>query len=253
MDIVFNELSVSHIADTTEESGEWMSAFFNTANTLASRLHKDVYIRTTLQLREVLIGPNYTFGLWLHTLKDRDFLRKIVNQLTHKPLVSRYPYYYYNDEECHGLGIAHIEHIYAISYPVNKWQRAIELRKEFFDEMGNVKNLIMQVLNLSSEEDVNYHHPYRIFEHHKKHDNRRPKLNDGESTLNYNIPEEQNIVQELLDCSHGTGKRFNWDEDKDAYIEFQCHIDNKWHGYHIINANRVPPAIRQKIEEFRNI
>ena len=144
MNIVFNELSISHIAGNKDEAKEWMSIFFKTRDELSERIHKEVYIDSIIKLKEIIISENYTIGEWIQTLIDRDYLRKIVNILSHNPLKISYPYYYHLGKSCGGLGVCVKESSLAISYPFNNWDDKLTVEIEFFDEKENViKNTVI--------------------------------------------------------------------------------------------------------------
>lgn len=253
MNLIFNELSSRYTARNQIEANEWMQAFFSVTETLSKRIHKRIYIRTTTLLSAIFIAYNYTFGQWLHTLSDKDYQRKIINIVTNQPLLDSIAYYYYLADECVGLGIAFEQENFSISYPIVQWARILEIRKEYMNEIEEIKVERRNIFNLTSENDVYSFFPKRNFQHHWKHDNRRLNLNDGQSTLYYNIPEEIGYVQKLLECSFGSGKLFSLDSDKGLYIEFQCHGDDNYHAYHIHNENRVPNKVKRQIEEFYSV
>ncbi len=257
MEIIFNELSTGHLAPSNQDADEWMECFFSTPAALSRRLYKPVYIRATINLREKLIASNYSFVEWLHGKNERDRLRKIISILTHSPLLEKYPYYYCDGAPCEGLGVAHAERKMSVSYPAWAWASSIRLKLEEFNEQGEVQVSMHEVKNLSSSEDVACHFPNRIYDHHKKHDNRRVNLQDGESTLYYDIPEEQEKVQKLLDCSFGENgnvdeRLYNYDGNMGLYMEFNCHTSGRYHGYHIRKdlENRVPNSVKKKILKF---
>ena len=109
------------------------------------------------------------------------------------------------------------------------------------------------IRNISHEKHLNIYFPKRLFQHHNKHDNKRSNLNDGQSTLFYSIPVDQSIVQKFLDIALGklhssSGKLFSYDVEKKLFIEFQMHLKNTYHGYHILDKTRVPYQIRQKFQ-----
>lgn len=78
--------------------------------------------------------------------------------------------------------------------------------------------------------------PKRIFEHNKKHPNtpkgkRKSKKQDPISNLMCTLDR----AQELLNIAIGNSCKRMWayDGEKQCVIEFQRHLEHKWHGYHI--------------------
>ncbi len=259
MTILFNELSFSKIAPDEKTASNWMTEFFDAINALSIRLHKKVFVAATSIFSDKLISNNYYFSQWLHTLGDKEKIRKIIAILTHLPLRTGPINYRCEGQNCIGLGAAHEEKELAISYPEADWNDYIQISSEQFNEAGGIEESNLTVRNIKSKANVFVHFPARVFEHHRqKHDNHRNNLDDGESTLLYDIPNKQEIVQNLLDTSFNDSednevgsRRFNWDENRGKYVVFNWHTGLAYHGYHILNENDVPHTIKKKIEVFR--
>lgn len=253
MEFIFNELSLSKIPRTPREADQWLKAFFDCAVEVSKRRRVSVFILCSVPFSQIMISPVYPFSLWLSEVVDIEYMRLVRSMISKKPAIQNYPYYYYRGKEAKGLGISHYQNIIALSYPGNFWSHTLRLRKEFFDENEDVQFSHAVIRNISNLNHVDIYFPQRIFEHHLKHDNSRHNLEDGESTLQYKIPKEFPVVQKLLDTAVGkvnstSDKLYNFDTNKGLYIEFQHHLNNRYHGYHIVDETRVPYYIRRKIK-----
>lgn len=253
MDFIFNELSLSRKPQSNSQADSWLKNFFNCAIEISKRRRTQIFIISSIPFQQILLTSTYAFSYWLNKQTDIEYQRMIRSMISKKPLLQIYPCYYYNNTDAKGLGIAHYKKTWSLSFPQKKWGYTIKLTKEEFDIHENVIKSSVTIQNISCRKHVDFYFPMRFFEHHPKHDNRRLNLNDGESTLLYDIPHEQKKVQEFLDSAIGginssSVKLFNFDKSKNKYIEFQKHFANKYHGYHIDNENRVPYEIRKNLK-----
>jgi len=253
MDLVFNELSLLNRPRSTIQADSWLKYFFYCAIEISKRRSVPVSILATVSFKEIMISPTYAFSHWLSKQTDIEYMRLVSSLISKKPVIQDYPYYYYNKADVKGLGIAHFQNFFSLSYPRESWGKTIQLTKEEFDINEEVVKSFAVVRNISDEWHLNTYFPKRFFDHHLKHDNNRLNLEDGESTLLYNIPSEQHKVERLLNTASGnsnssSAKLFNWDENKKLFIEFQVHLRNRYHGYHIKDITRVPVHIRRKFQ-----
>jgi len=256
MNIVFNELSCNQIPKNETIAGEWLDSFFDTLFKLSERLHCVTYIETNTRFNEIYFTDNFSFAQWIGKIKDRDYKRKIINSLQVRPLIKTLSSCYHNGIETKGLNHAYENNLLVISYPFsNIWPYKIELIKADINGNGAIIDKKVFVYGISNINNINEIFPFKVFDHHeKKHDQSRPNLNDGESTLYYHIPNDNKKVQKLLDCAYSEsdiskGERVHcYDSDKKMYIEFNCHENNKFHGYHISDENRVHAHVKLKIE-----
>ncbi|RXK60660.1 hypothetical protein ESA94_09355 [Lacibacter luteus] len=258
MEVIFNEVSFQNIAASPEEANKWMDDFFNSLKTLEKRLHKTVYTSSVSAFSGQFIANNYVFSQWLSNIKDREWLRKIIAITTHLPFRHPEGIYQFNGLAVYGLGLAFEEDKLTCSYPVTEWNASITFSSEIIDAADVVVQTPCAVKNIVSSNSVFEHFPAFVFEHHEKHDSKRHNLNDGESTLYYNIPNDQETVQKLLDCSFSENgeeeeRRYVYDENQKKYVEFNCHQGLKYHGYHIEDANRVPHTVKLKIHNFKDL
>lgn len=252
MDFIFNELSLTAIPKNKHEASSWIGYFFENAIEISKRRNEIVSLNTTIAFNQILLTPEYSFSTWLFSLPNKEQSQAIISMLTKKPILQSYPYFYYKNKTACGLGLAYTNGVIAMSYPANSWEATLRVKKEYFDEFENVQTDFHMVANISKRNHVDVYFPKRIFEHHPKHDINRPNLNDGESTLLYRIPYEIKEVESLLASAKGGNKKskklFNFDSNKNLYIEFQQHHKEKYHGYHIEKDTRVPYHIRKKLK-----
>ncbi len=121
MDLILNELSLKTIPTEKEVGDTVMHTFVEKLKLIQKTVQRKMFLRATLSLKRAFIADNYAMMQWAKNPKNRENAAFLLGLVTQEPILRDYPpYYFYDDEESAGLGIAHENNDFAVSFPYPK-------------------------------------------------------------------------------------------------------------------------------------
>lgn len=122
MDLIFNELSLKKIPAEKEVGDTVMHTFVEKLKLIQKTVQRKMVLKATLLLKGAHIADNYAMMQWAKNPKNRENAAFLLALVAKEPILRDYPpYYFYDNEECAGLGIAHENNDFAVSFPYPQW------------------------------------------------------------------------------------------------------------------------------------
>lgn len=253
MRYVFNEISTRNIAPDVDTAHGWLHVFFEICDQSGIRSGEKISIVSVLKFSQIFFHHDTSFTNWIKTLKDIEFKRRVLSRITKDPIKIDYPYYYYENVRCQGLGFAFENDCISLSYGSEHWEpHELDIVREQFDEEGEAQAINLRVKHIASMGHLNIYFPVRAFRYNPKHDRVWPLANKGEKVS-------------ILECSHerafhllcgAVGEKgpddkqlFHFDEEAGKYIVFYRHANHEYHAYHTDDENEIPLSIKTKLKQ----
>jgi len=251
MKYVFNELSTTHIAPSISIAHRWMNTFFEICKQSEIRTKTKISIVTTLKFSALHLHSDTSFTNWVRTIQDVDFRRKILAMVTKDQIKIDYPYYYYENNPCQGLGVAFEKEHISISYGPEYWaNHELNITREQFDTDGEVTKDTLKVNHVASMEHLDIYVPIRKFKHNPKHDRVRPIANKDEDVSILECSNEwafELLCKAVGEITANDKQLFYFDETVGKYIIFYRHADQEYHAYHTNDENEISHSVKEEI------
>jgi len=164
VEIVFNELSAATPATHSSIGSRWMETLIRTVKS-AVEGGCSRSIRTCIPFKEILLARDYPIVKWLNDPAiDRERSRYFLALATRHPALIDLPEkdneslgyeFYFNGENCKGLGVAHIIDGLAVSFPSDKrWDtHQIQISKHFI-ENDSIEEECVSIHHASTPEHI---------------------------------------------------------------------------------------------------